>query len=55
VAYFSGLSLTAPAMLFLVGDFSRSHGTGTVEIVYGAAILLLCGTMLIRKYKKNTG
>ena len=37
----------------LLGDFNKSYGTGTVEIIYGAAILLLCGTMLIRKLKKS--
>jgi hypothetical protein len=37
----------------LLGDFNKSYGAGTVEIVYGAAILLLCGTILIRKLKKN--
>jgi hypothetical protein len=37
----------------LLGDFNKSYGTGTVEIVYGTAILLLCGIVLIRKLKKN--
>ena len=37
----------------LLGDFNKSYGAGTVEIVYGATILLLCGILLIRKLKKN--
>ena len=37
----------------LLDDFNKSYGTGTVEIVYGATILLLCGIVLIRKFKKN--
>ena len=37
----------------LLGEFNKSYGDGTVEIVYGATILLLCGAILIRKFKKN--
>jgi glucan phosphoethanolaminetransferase (alkaline phosphatase superfamily) len=37
----------------LLGDFNKSYGAGTVEIVYGAAILLLGGIGLFRKLKKN--
>jgi len=38
----------------LFGDFNKSYGAGTVEIVYGATILLLCGILLIRKLKKKS-
>ena len=34
-------------------DINESYGTGTVEIVYGAAILLLGGMVLIRKLRKK--
>ena len=37
----------------LLGDFNKSYGAGTVEIVYCTTILLLCGTILIRIFKKN--
>jgi hypothetical protein len=37
----------------LLGEFNKSYGAGTVEIVYGAVILLLCGILLIRKLRKN--
>jgi hypothetical protein len=37
----------------LLGEFNKSYGAGTVEMVYGVTILLLCGTILIRKFKKN--
>lgn len=37
----------------LLKDFNRSYGAGTVAIVYGAAILLLAGVLLIPKLKKN--
>ncbi len=37
----------------LLDDFNKSYGAGTVEIVYGASILLLCGAILIRKFMKN--
>jgi hypothetical protein len=33
----------------LLGDFNKSYGAGTVEIVYSAAILLFCGILLTRK------
>jgi glucan phosphoethanolaminetransferase (alkaline phosphatase superfamily) len=39
----------------LLDDFNNSYGAGTVEIVYGAAILLLCGIGLVRKLRKNRG
>ena len=39
----------------LFGDINKSYGTGTVQIVYGAAVLLLCGVVLIRKFKKKPG
>ena len=39
----------------LLDDFNKSYGAGTVEIVYGAAILLLCGIGLVRKLRKNRG
>ena len=38
----------------LLGDFNTSYGDGTVEIVYGATILLLCGIMLIQRLKKKS-
>ena len=38
----------------LLGDFNNSYGACTVEIVYGATILLLCGIMLIQKLKKKS-
>jgi hypothetical protein len=41
------LSLTE----FLI-DLNKSYGAGTVQIVYGTAILL-CGILLFRKPKKN--
>ena len=37
----------------LFSDINKSYGIGTVEIVYGAAMLLLCGMVLLRKFKKN--
>ena len=39
----------------LLGGFNKSYGTGSVEIVYGATILLMCGIILIGKFKKNRG
>ena len=37
----------------LIGDFNKSYGAGTVEMVYGVAIFLFCGIVLIRKFWKN--
>ena len=37
----------------LLGEFNKSYGEGTVEIVYGATILLLGVRFLIRKLKKD--
>jgi hypothetical protein len=36
-----------------LGDLNRSYGTGTVEIVYGTSIFLLCGILLFRKLKNR--
>jgi hypothetical protein len=35
----------------LFGELNKSYGTGAVQIVYGAAILLLFGILLFPKYK----
>lgn len=37
----------------LLGEFNKSYGAGTVEIVYAAAILLLGVKLLIQKLKKD--
>jgi hypothetical protein len=39
----------------LLGEFNQSYGAGTVEIVYGVAILLLGVGLLIQKLKKDRG
>jgi hypothetical protein len=68
VAFCSGLVLVAQFPVYgsgghgpmrwfslseLFSDINKSYGIGTVEIVYGAAMLLLCGMVLLRKFKKN--
>jgi hypothetical protein len=37
----------------ILDDFNRSYGAGTVEIVYGISVLLLCAILLLPKLKKN--
>jgi len=40
-------------LIGLLADLNKSYGTGTVEIVYGSAILLLCVIILFQRYRAN--
>jgi hypothetical protein len=39
----------------ILGEINKMYGTGTAEIVYGLTILLVCGTLLLHKLRRNEG